>query len=355
LLIVFMVWMYPAVEAAQTTSIYQVNSPSSVVAGRESPIPVVATVYYNNTIPGYELVVAILEAGLPPGRIVPGIVVSSTDPCVNQPEPAALCVVTTRTSSGVERIDFQIGGIFGGKRGPGTWDLNVTSVLIDSQRNLVPASVSSRLFEIGLTPVALSVIVPSSVAVSVDGLQQPPGPATVSVALGRHNITLPMLVQMGPSTRLRFDHWSDGYLTAFRTIVVRNTTSLQGVYVTENLLTLVDAEQNATGSGWYGASTNATFSASQYQPLAGLLGAIGGRLSFQGWYENGQLLTNSPTGTIAMDTPHILTAVWQADYSTPATISLGAIAAILIIFLVLRRRKERPRRRRRSKRSRRKH
>jgi hypothetical protein len=347
--------MYPAVEAAQTTSIYQVNTPSSVVAGSENPIPVVATVYYNNTIPGYQLVVAILEAGLSPGRIVAGIVVSSTDPCVNQPEPAALCIVTTRTASGVERIDFRIGGIFGGKRGPGRWDLNITSVLIDSQHNLVPGSVSSRLFEISLTTVALSVIVPPSVVVSVDGLQQPPGPATVGVALGQHNITLPTLVQTGPSTRLRFDHWSDGYATAFRSIVVTDTTSLQGVYVTENLLTLVDAEQNATGSGWYGAATNATFSVTQYRPLAGLLGAIGGRLSFQGWYENGQLLTHSPTGTIAMDKPHTLAAVWQVDYSTPATIALGLIAALLVIFLVLRRRSERRPRRRRSKRSRRKH
>lgn len=354
LLIVFMVWMYPAVEAAQTTRVYQVTGPSSVVAGSENPIPVATTVYYNNTLPGYQLVVGILDAGLLPETVVPGVVISSSDPCVNQPEPAALCVITTRTASGVERINFQIGGIFGGKRGPGTWELNITSALIDPQNNLVPGSVSGKLFEIGLTPVVLSVIVPSSVVVLVDGLQQPPGPATVGVALGQHNVTLPMLVQVGPSTRLRFDRWSDGYPSAFRRIVVTNTTSLQGVYVTENLLTLVDAEQNATGSGWYDAATNATFSSNEYQPLTGLLGAIGGRLSFQGWYENGQLLTNSPTGTIAMDKPHTLTAVWQVDYSTPATITLGVIAAILVIILVLHRRNEPPPRRGRSK-SRRKH
>jgi hypothetical protein len=347
-----MIGVSPTVEAAQTTSIYQVNSPSSVVAGSENPIPVTVTVYYNNTIHGYGLVVGIFDVGLSPERLVPGVVISSSNPCVNQPQAVALCMITTRTDSGVERINFQIGGIFGGKRGPGTWDLNITSALIDLQNNLVPDSASSRLFEIGLTPVSLSVIVPSSVIVSVDGLQQPPGPATVGVALGQHIVTLPTLVQMGPSTRLRFDRWSDGYPTAFRSIIVTNTTSLQGIYVTENLLTLVDGGQNATGSGWYGAATNATFSANQYQPMAGPLGAIGGRLSFQGWYENGQLLTNSPTGTVRMDKPHTLTAVWQVDYSTPGTVILGAIVAILVILLILHRRNKTPPRRRAKRRRR---
>jgi hypothetical protein len=346
--------MYPAVEATPTTSIHQLDSPGSVVAGSQNPIPVATTVYYNNTIPGYRLVVGILDAGMLPERIVPGIVISSSDPCINQPEPAAICAITTQKASGVERINFQIGGIFGGKREPGTWNLNITSAIIDPQNNLISGSASSKLFEIALIPVALSVIVPSPVVVTIDGLQQPPGPASVGVTLGQHNITLPMLVQIGPSTRLRFDHWSDGYTAAFRTIVVTNTASLQGIYVTENLLTLIDTEQNATGSGWYNATTNATFSATQYQTLTGLLGAIGGRLSFQGWYENGQLLTNSPTGTVAMDKPHTLTAVWRVDYSTPATIALGVTAAILVILLVLHRRNKAPPRRRRSK-SRRKH
>jgi hypothetical protein len=347
--------MYPAVEAAPTTMISQVNSPSSVVAGSQNPIPVAATVYYNNSVRGYQLAVVIFDIGLSPERIVPGVVISSSEPCVNQAESIALCVMTTRSASGVESINFQIGGIFGGRRGPGIWDLNITSVLLDTQGNLVPGSASSKLFEIGLTPVALSVIVPSSVVVSVDGVPQPPGPATVGVALGEHNITLPTLVQLSPLTRLRFDRWSDGYNLTFRDIVVTNNASLQGIYITQDLLTIVDTEQNSTSSEWYDSTSSATFSVNQYQPLTGPLGAIGGRLSFQGWYENGQLLTDSPTGTIAMNMPHTLTAVWAVDYSTPATIALAIIVAILIILLVIRRRKAlRPRRRRaRSRRKRR--
>ena len=350
-----MVWMYPAVDAAPTTTIAQVKTPSSVVAGSQNPIPVAATVYYNNSIRGYQLAVVIFDISLSPERIVPGVVISSSEPCVNQAEPVALCVIATRSVSGVESVNFQIGGIFGGKRGPGIWDLNITSVLLDTQGNLVPGSASSKLFEIGLTPVSLSVVVPSSVVVSVDGEQQPPGPATVGVALGEHNITLPMLVQLSPSTRLRFDRWSDGYNLTFRDIVVTNNASLRGIYVTQNLLTIVDTEQNATSSEWYDATTNATFSVSQYQQLTGPLGVIGGRLTFQGWYENGQLLSDSPTGTIAMNMPHTLTAVWAVDYSTPATIALAIIVVLVILLVIRRRRVLRPRRRRgRSRRKRRK-
>ena len=286
-------------------------------------------------------------------RIVPGIVVFSTDPCVNQPELTALCAIALRAASGVEVISFQIGGIFGGRRGPGIWDLNVTSALLDTQGNLVAGSASSGLFKVTLTPLVLTVDVPSGVAASIDGVQQAPGPASVGVAMGQNNITVPQLVQLNESSRLSFHGWSDGYPTAARNIVVTNTTTLQAIYATQNLLTLVGLPGNSTG-GWYDANTTATFSANQYQPMSGPLATLGARLSFEGWYENGQLLTNSPTGTISMDKPHTLTAVWQVDYTIPAA-AIGIIiaAVVVVIFLILRRKK--PATSRRRKRSRRKH
>ena len=159
------------------------------IAGSQQPIPVTVTVYYNDTTPGYELVVGILDARAVPQSVVPGIVTTSTDPCLNQGELAARCVIKVPTASGVERIGFQIGGIFGGERGPGMWYLNMTSVLLDGKGNLVPHSMSSTIFSMNLTPVTLNVVVPGSVAVSVDGVEQAPGPSAVGVALGQHNIS----------------------------------------------------------------------------------------------------------------------------------------------------------------------
>jgi len=329
--------IYPAVEAAQATKVIQVSGPTSVIAGSLNPIPLTTTVRYDNTVTGYLFVVAILDAGLSPQRPVPGFVASSTDPCLSESEAAAICAIPSRAGSGVESIAFQIGGIFGGRRGPGKWDLNVTSAVFDTHNNPVPGSMSSTIFEITLVPVALNVAVPSGISISVDGVQQPAGPVSMAVALGQHNLTAPQLVNESQFTRLRFDHWSDGYPAAFRKIVVTNNTSLEADYVTQNLLTIIDPTQNATTTTWYDADTNATFSANQYEPAPGMFGAMGVRLSFQGWYEGGQLLTNSPTGTIAMDKPHTLTTVWQLDYVIPITVMLLIVAALILIMLVLRR------------------
>jgi len=344
-----MISLYPNVQAAQTTEIYQIVHPPGGIAGSQDPIPVAATVYYNDTTPGYQLVVGILDAGVTPQSIVPGIVTTSTDLCLNQGELGAVCVIKIPVASGVEHIEFQIGGIFGGEHGPGMWQLNITSAILDGQANLIPHSTSSTIFSIDLTPVTLNIVVPGSVAVSVDGVKQAPGPAAVGVALGQHNITVPALVQVGPTTRLRFDHWSDGSVETIHTVVVTGNVSVEAVYVTQNLLTIVGTGENAIGAGWYDADTIATFSANQYEPITGLLGAMGAKMTFQGWYENEQLITNSPNGTISMDKPHTLTGVWQADFTVPGEIMLGILAAIVIAYLAVRRRKTKPARRRRPR------
>ena len=345
---------HAAAQATGTTTIYQVSAPSEMVAGSQAPVTVSVAVYYNNTVVGYDLVVGVFDEGLSPPSIIPGVVVSSTDTCVNQPELAARCAIAVTHPSGVERVEFQIGGILGGKEGPGIWALNVTCVLVDNQDNLIPDSVSSHPFKINLTPVALNVTVPANVAVTVDGVSEPVGPVSVGVALGQHNLTVPQLVNITQFTRLRFDHWSDGNPSMIRTVDVTNSTTLQAFYVSQNLLTLIGVEGNTTISNWYDSDTNATFSTNDTAPMPGSLGDIGLTVSLKGWYENGTLLTTSPTGTISMDEPHSLTAVWQIDYSIPAEIAVATAAAVIILFLLnRRRRRSSARRRRRSKRVRR--
>jgi len=337
---------HPVVQAAQTTTIYQVNIPSHAFAGSETPLSISVTVYYDNVVTNSRLIVGVLDSNSSPQRIVPGVVVSSTTPCDNQPGASALCAITIAKSSGIVRVDFQIGGIFGGKVEPGTWDLNVTSVLVNPQNNLIPGSVSSRSLKIDLTPVSLNVDVPSDVAVSVDGMLQPAGSTSMGVALGQHNITVPQFVNINQSTRSRFDHWSDGNPSTFRSIVITNSTTLQANYVTQNLLTLIGIQGDGTVYSWSDAEKNATFSTNQYEPIPGLLGALGLRLSFQGWYENGQLVTTSPNGAISMDKPHTLTARWRMDYSVVEAITLGTIAVVILSYLILERRnRTTPRRR----------
>jgi hypothetical protein len=140
--------------AAQTTAIYQVNSPSHALAGTETPLPISVTIHYHNAATGSRLVVGVLDANTSPERIVPGVVVFSTDPCINQPGASALCTIAIARSSGVVKIDFQIGGIFDSGEQPKVWNLNVTSLLVGPQNNLIPGSMSSKLLKIDLTQAA---------------------------------------------------------------------------------------------------------------------------------------------------------------------------------------------------------
>jgi hypothetical protein len=136
--------------AAQTTAINQVNIPTHALAGTETPLPISVTIHYHNVVAGSRLVVGILEPSSSPERVVTGVVVFSTDPCINQPGASAVCMIAVGKSSGIVKIDFQIGGIFDSGGQPKVWNLNVTSLLIGPQNNLILDSVSSKLLKINL-------------------------------------------------------------------------------------------------------------------------------------------------------------------------------------------------------------
>jgi len=341
----FSLTAFPNAYAVQTTNVYGLTHPSQTVAGSIEPIYVTATVNYNDTFPGNSLAVGLLDAEMTPQRIIPGIAASSPDPCLNQFVLTAFCIINLSAPSGIEHFSFRIGGVLGGRRQPGTWKLNMTAALFDSSGALIPKTTSSVPFGIELTPVTLRMTVPTAVAVSVDGSQQPPGPAAVGVALGEHNITVPILVQVNPTTRLRFDHWQDGSTNANRTILIAGDTNLDAAYVTQNLLTITGPQTNSTGAGWYDEGTTAIFSVAQIEPMGGLSGILGGKLNFQGWYETGQLLARSPTASMAMNQPHTITAAWQGDYSEP-TVIFGGIVIIFTFAYLLARRRAKPRTRR---------
>ena len=72
--------------------------------------------------------------------------------------------------------------------------------------------------------------------------------------------------------------------------------------------------------------------------MSGVVAEFVPRLVLQGWYEHGQLVTTSPTGTIPMDKPHTLTAVWRTDVSEQWEVVLGILTIAIITILLMRRR-----------------
>jgi hypothetical protein len=305
-------------------------------SGGADPISVTAKVSYRNSAAGYFLVVGIVDMGSKPAKVVVGIPTSSPDPCAYQPVLEPYCYVATSSSSGTEQLKFKIGGIFGGPKGVGNWNLNMTGILLTPNQTIIENSRSSVLFTIVVSQIILTVKVPANVAVTVDGVKQPPGPVQVSVTSGQHNISVPNAVQLDNTTRLRFDSWSDGYASLRRTEKINFNQNYEAVYVTQYHLTILDQAASATGQDWYDAGTIATFSVDDTEPMSGILGALGGNLRFQAWYENNAVFTNATIDSIIMDGPHTLTASWKADFTIPIIISAALVALVLVTFAIYR-------------------
>jgi hypothetical protein len=349
LVLLFIFWLSFSAVSAQTTSITQLTFPLGALAGSLEPIPVGVTVLYNDAKPGYWLVVGITDPQLN-NTVIEGTAEAYPNLCVNQPIVRAVCQVQTQSGSGVETVHFKIGGIFTSvQRGPGTWNLQIVAELLDANRTVLTRS--DEHFAISLATVSLAIDVPSNVTVWVDGVATAGG--SIPIALGQHSLSIPMYVAINETDRLHFDHWSDGVMEPNRTVYVSSNAELSAFYHTQHRLVVDGAGANASGAGWYDDSSIANFTLLQTQLPAGPLSLLGARITFQGWFENGKLITSSPSGMIEMDHSHSITAEWMTDYTIPMIFFvLVAVGAGLGVFLAIRRstrkvkRRTSPRRRR---------
>jgi hypothetical protein len=172
--------------------------------------------------------------------------------------------------------------------------------------------------------------VPNGVPVEVDGIIQPPGSVDGGpLTVGQHSLSVPTMLTVSNVTRLRFDHWSDGLTAPNRSVYAQSDVGLEAFYASQHPLVLNSTLGVTSGAGWYDSNSTAPFSVSPTDfPLNGSLGMLGARLAFKGWYENGNLVSSSATGTIQMNQTHSLTAVWQPDYTIPEMI--GAVIIIVV-------------------------
>jgi hypothetical protein len=336
LLLVFLVIASFSSVHAQTTNITHLLFPSSVVAGSLEPLPVSVTVPYNDTKPGFWLVVGIVD--LKSNRtIVPGSAEGSPSPCLNQPSAQALCQVQLQSASGVENLQFKIGGIFANARhAPGTWDLQMTAEILDT--NLIVLSRSNVSFTIKLAPISLIVDVPNNATIWVDGTASSGG--NIAVAIGPHSISVPILVTINDTERLRFDSWADGFTQPNRTLFVSSNMRLRVVYHPQYRLSINNSFPgvNVVGAGWYDNGSLASFSVPETQLSGGgVFDFLGAKVTFQGWFENGNLITINSSGTIDMNSPHTIIAQWTTDYTIPIVLIAVVVAVCIGICLALRR------------------
>ena len=325
-------FLMPSTVHAQTLSITRLTYPSIVPAGTLEPITVSAAIPYNGSKPGYWLLVGIADLN---STVVSGSADGLPNGCVGEPTGLAFCRSRVQSTSGIENVQFKIGGIFADvQRPPGPWQLQMLTNLNNANNTLVKKS--STPFTINFAPISLTIILPRNVSVWVDGTRYTLG--SIPVGLGRHMISVPSFAPLNETARLRFDGWADGVSLQNRTIQVTSSTTLRAIYVTQYLLTIQNSAQvvSVSGAGWYDAGSTATFSVPvERLPTVGFLDLLGAKGTFQGWFENGKPLTSSTLGTVKMAGPHTITAQWNIDYTLPTIILVLALGLCTIAYLTV--------------------
>ncbi|MGO9644428.1 MAG: hypothetical protein ACLPY5_06735 [Candidatus Bathyarchaeia archaeon] len=316
---------------AQTTNIVTLVAPIHVPVTSQNPVSIYANVSYTGAGPDYTLLIRVLDQAKTQPTAVSAVTVASPYPCLNQPSLNSLCAVRLQNSYGSEYLEVKIGGILGNNNTSGILHLAFSVILLDGKGNGIQGSLSSVPFQIAVTPTPLLFVkVPSAVSVSVDGVTQALGSIDgAPLTVGQHALSVPSIVTASNNTRLKFSHWSDGLTSPNRFALAQSDVGLEAFYVGQHPLILNSSLGVTSGADWYDSNSNATFSVTpDYIPMNGLMGMLGARVAFQGWYENGNLITSSSTDTISMSQAHTLTASWQPDYTLPEAVAALAITIV---------------------------
>ncbi len=319
----------PSVKA-QSTDITDVSYPKHVMFDlerrtTEPPLLVTAAVSYSNAKPGYFLLAAIFD--LDSGDVAKGSASTAPGTCTSV-GTSATCLIISKSSSGVEFVEFLLAGF------SPTMSLAIVAVLLNETGSLFYNSESDYEFAITMTAsLELVIRIPLAVSVSVDGVRQAGGNVRLNLVPGLHEISVPNSTELDNVTRLRFEHWVDGINETKRVIRLNHGTTLSAVYVTQFLFSAKSLEGNVAGSGWYDEGSNANFSVPSTVPMNGILGLLGGDWKFQGWYENGELLASSGSGSTIMRQPHTIIAKWEPDYSLPSFVITVASSLGIVVYL----------------------
>jgi hypothetical protein len=319
---------------AQTTSISNLAYPANTVTSGT------ATVSFDLTYSGLTstdiLAAFVYDKGT--STYADGTASSTPNPCISTATVAelngkAVCAWILSSSSGVEHVTFNIA--FSGSHIQ-TYDFTAVGGVDTTSGGIkvVYSSLSTQDFSVKAGSTwELTITMTFPVAVSVDGSTTATNP--VELLPGTHSVSVPALVQLDNTSRLKFARWDDGSTQPNRTLNVQADTTIEATFVKQYLLNLTSPPVIAMGSGWYDEGSTAHFSVPATVPAPGVLGGFGAKLAFAGWYENGNRVSGSSDGQIAMLSAHSLTAQWTTDYTMPIIILVGVAAVAVGAFLAI--------------------
>jgi hypothetical protein len=122
-------------------------------------------------------------------------------------------------------------------------------------------------------------------------------------------------IQVSPTTRYVFSHWSGDYsgVGTSGTVTVNNAMKITAVYQLQYYLTVSAQPQSAPtpqGANWYNAGDTATLqSGGQSIPTGS-----GSQLMFQGWSVDGGAPQSGSSLNVVMNAPHSVTELYTQQY-----------------------------------------
>ncbi|MCE4606823.1 MAG: hypothetical protein F7B59_05785 [Desulfurococcales archaeon] len=135
-------------------------------------------------------------------------------------------------------------------------------------------------------------------------------------------VNLESPAQVSPGVRMVFEKWDTGSRALPLKIIVTKPMTLTAIWKKQYKL-FIDTKVPATkGDGWYDENSKATISAAKT-----VASKFGSKYVFEGW--QGDYKSLSSTGSLLMDSPKHVTAVWEKSYS--GTYINITIAIIIIL------------------------
>jgi hypothetical protein len=128
-----------------------------------------------------------------------------------------------------------------------------------------------------------------------------------------HNLIVPSVVQKRSDTRYIFTSWSDGNTSVSRTI--SHGGAYTANYNTEYQLTITSTYGESEGAGWYQEGGTANIS------VVSLIAEERIKHIFTGW--SGDYKGDTPTASVIMSSPKMVTANWRNEYLLTITSPYG--------------------------------
>ena len=312
----------------ETVNISNLQYPTTV--GLSKQVVVSFTVDYSGITAGSDYLVAGVTNSAKTEWITGSVTTSSPDNCPPNTGTDALtasCAYQPAQAQGSENLAFSVT-----LNSTGTYSFS-TAALIEypgcsaSGSWCTAAYQNSNPFSITLVDkFTLTVSVPDQVSVTLDGVPQDVGPTSSQFSPGTHVISVPDIVQLDSTSRLKFNGWSDGSNQTAKTFDLESDMEIDATYVTQYLVT--SAADSTLESGWYNQGTVLQFTVDNTQLVNQYRLLVGG---FDGWYNAGQLITKSPSASFTVDGPLNLSDKWNyLPYLFPVLIF--AIVAVILFF-----------------------